>query len=179
MPVMTDEQMAADVQRAAGGDPEALPRLIVRCHTPLLAAVLSAADDALRSRIGPEDVLQQAYIAAFKTLAVPIHSPSPPRQPGPAPDPNPDRERGAQHPSRDRQGATNPNLEHERGPTPDPNPERERGAIRAAHGSKRSAHRPAARRPSCGGQTSGPSIGHQSASARRWAWQWTKLGATG
>ncbi len=66
---MNEQQRAADVERAMAGDADALQRLIVRYHATLRGIVAAARDDDLRSRIDPDDVLQQTYVAAFKGLA--------------------------------------------------------------------------------------------------------------
>ncbi len=93
---MDEGERSIQVARVNAGDPDALQRLIVHYHPILRNVVLRATDEPLRTLIEPDDVLQLAYIAVFKTLA------------SPADNPNPERERGAEQPSRDRQGATDP-----------------------------------------------------------------------
>lgn len=66
---MDERERAADVERAAGGDADALQRLIVQYHAALRGIVTGALDGDLRRRIDPDDVLQQAYVAAFKGVA--------------------------------------------------------------------------------------------------------------
>lgn len=67
--VMEDSCLTDDLSEAAAGKPDALQRLIVRHHGRLRGAVLAATDHAFRQRIDADDVLQQAYIVAFRTLA--------------------------------------------------------------------------------------------------------------
>lgn len=63
---MSEQARAADVAGAVAGDGDALQRLILRYHVPLRRAVVSATADDLRIRVDPEDILQQAYVDAFK-----------------------------------------------------------------------------------------------------------------
>lgn len=67
---MNDKQQAILVQRATAGDPDALQALLAEYHGDLralmehqIAAVVPA------GRIDPEDILQDAYVAAFRTVA--------------------------------------------------------------------------------------------------------------
>lgn len=57
-----------DAECASAGDADALQRLIVRCHEPLRRAVVQARSAAMSTHIDPDDVLQQAYVTAFKAL---------------------------------------------------------------------------------------------------------------
>jgi RNA polymerase sigma-70 factor (ECF subfamily) len=66
---MTEQERANQVQLAAGGDADALQRLIVHYHEPLHATVAKAIGDALRPYLEPDDVLQEAYATAFKKVA--------------------------------------------------------------------------------------------------------------
>jgi RNA polymerase sigma factor (sigma-70 family) len=65
---MEQRELAKQVKLVAAGDPDALQRLIVHHHATLRATVAAATDAAFRHRIDPDDVLQQAYISAFKAL---------------------------------------------------------------------------------------------------------------
>ena len=66
---MNEQERAANVQQAAAGDADALQRLIVHYHATLHGKVAAALDTHLRGRIEPDDILQQAYITAFKNIA--------------------------------------------------------------------------------------------------------------
>ncbi len=56
------------VQRAVEGDAQALQRLIVHYHGPLCGTIDSRMAVALHRHVDPEDVLQQAYVDAFKSI---------------------------------------------------------------------------------------------------------------
>ncbi len=56
------------VQRAVEGDAEALQRLIVHYHGPLCGLIQKRMAAALRRHVDAEDVLQQAYVNAFKAI---------------------------------------------------------------------------------------------------------------
>ncbi len=56
------------VQRSVEGDRDALQRLIVEYHGPLLGTVTGRMDAALRRHVAPEDILQEAYLGAFKSI---------------------------------------------------------------------------------------------------------------
>ncbi len=58
----------AQIKLAAAGDADALQHLIVHQHAELRGVVAGTIDAALRSRIDPDDILQQAYIVAFKSV---------------------------------------------------------------------------------------------------------------
>lgn len=62
------EERAGLVQSAARGDPDALQRLIVRYHGALHGTVERGIDPALRPYADPDDVLQEAYVTAFKRI---------------------------------------------------------------------------------------------------------------
>lgn len=65
---MDEDQRAVQVQLAAGGDGDALQRLIVEYHEVLCATVEKALDHGVRRYVDPEDILQSAYVKAFKAL---------------------------------------------------------------------------------------------------------------
>ncbi|MBN2445136.1 MAG: sigma-70 family RNA polymerase sigma factor [Phycisphaerae bacterium] len=65
---MDQDTRGDDARLASAGDADALQRLIVRCHEPLHRAVVQAQTAALAGRLDPDDILQQAYIVAFRTL---------------------------------------------------------------------------------------------------------------
>lgn len=65
---MDENELTALVESAAAGDSDALQRLIVHQHKALRAAMAAAMDGTLRGRVDPEDVLQQAYVSAFRSL---------------------------------------------------------------------------------------------------------------
>ncbi|MBP7748296.1 MAG: sigma-70 family RNA polymerase sigma factor [Phycisphaerae bacterium] len=66
---MGERKRAADVERVMAGDGDALQRLILHYHAPLRGAVAAALPDEYAGRIDPDDVLQQAYVVAFQSLA--------------------------------------------------------------------------------------------------------------
>jgi RNA polymerase sigma-70 factor, ECF subfamily len=65
---MGEQERTKLVQRAVGGDTDALQRLIVAYHPALHAAIASAIPTGLRRHVDADDVLQAAYIAAFRGL---------------------------------------------------------------------------------------------------------------
>ena len=67
-PLMDQRERAELVNRAAAGDADALQRLIVYYHAGLRGVVAGEIDKNLRRHVDPDDVLQQAYISAFKAL---------------------------------------------------------------------------------------------------------------
>lgn len=66
--MLTEQQRAKAVQRAAAGDAEALQHLIVHYHATLRRAISPAAAEELRAYVDLDDVLQQAYVTAFKKI---------------------------------------------------------------------------------------------------------------
>ncbi len=74
--VMDERERAAQVERVAAGDADALQRLIIHYHPILRQVVETRIDAAFRGHIDADDVLQQAYVAAFRVLAAPRQSPS-------------------------------------------------------------------------------------------------------
>lgn len=85
---MDEGERAALVELVAQGDCDALQRLVVIYHTPLRRMLETKIEPGLRHHIDPDDILQQAYVAAFKAVAAQTR----------------DR-RGADDQSRDREGA--------------------------------------------------------------------------
>jgi RNA polymerase sigma-70 factor (ECF subfamily) len=65
---MDDAHLAQDVRRVAEGDADALQRLIVRHHGPLQRVIASQLEPGLRRLIDPDDVLQNAYVTAFRKV---------------------------------------------------------------------------------------------------------------
>lgn len=57
-----------DLRRLADGDGDALQRMIVHCHSALVATVREALPTRYQQRVEPEDVLQETYAAAFRAL---------------------------------------------------------------------------------------------------------------
>lgn len=60
--------ITGDLQRAASGDADALQRMIVHYHDQLAGRVRGAIESELRTLVDPEDILQQAYISAFRSI---------------------------------------------------------------------------------------------------------------
>jgi RNA polymerase sigma-70 factor (ECF subfamily) len=65
---MEEPQRAVEVQHATDGDAEALQRLIVEYHALLRRAVDARMKPATRAYLDPDDLLQQAYVAAFRKI---------------------------------------------------------------------------------------------------------------
>lgn len=65
---MRDSERIEDLRRVMSGDADALQRLVIHYHAALRRAVASALPDDLRGRLDPDDILQQAYIAAFRSV---------------------------------------------------------------------------------------------------------------
>lgn len=66
---MDEVERTVQVGLASQGDQDALQRLIVEYHDVLRAVVARAMDERLRGRLEPDDVLQDAYVAACKALS--------------------------------------------------------------------------------------------------------------
>ncbi len=66
---MEEAERSILIESAVGGDSDALQRLIVDYHDMLGAAIERAMDASLRHRLDADDVLQEAYVAAFKSIA--------------------------------------------------------------------------------------------------------------
>ncbi|MFH1417778.1 MAG: sigma-70 family RNA polymerase sigma factor [Planctomycetota bacterium] len=64
---MDEKQRCDQIRQAVEGDGDALQRLIVEYHAPLHATVERRMSAALRRHVGPDDILQLAYVAAFKS----------------------------------------------------------------------------------------------------------------
>jgi RNA polymerase sigma-70 factor (ECF subfamily) len=65
---MDEEARAKCVRQAALGDADALQRLLVYYHAPLSNVISARMDGALRRHVDADDILQQAYIAAFRSI---------------------------------------------------------------------------------------------------------------
>jgi RNA polymerase sigma-70 factor (ECF subfamily) len=65
---MDEQERAADVKRVLAGDGDALQRLIIHYHPTLRVYVVSALANKGRTGIDVDDVLQQAYVTAFRSL---------------------------------------------------------------------------------------------------------------
>ena len=63
---MDDARLAELLGDAGRGDADAFQRLVVHYHSALRAVVSRRIGGALQSKIEPDDVLQEAYIAAFE-----------------------------------------------------------------------------------------------------------------
>lgn len=65
---MDEASRAEDVQRAVGGDSDALQRLIVHYHDILWRKIDAQLDGKLHRHLDADDVLQQAYVATFQSI---------------------------------------------------------------------------------------------------------------
>jgi len=65
---MDETDCRTELDRATGGDADALQRLILHYHAPLRAAVDAKMDAPVRRYLDVDDVLQEAYVAAFKSV---------------------------------------------------------------------------------------------------------------
>lgn len=65
---MTEAERARQVELASQGDAEALQRLLMDYHMPLSKVVEAELGPLLGVRLDVEDVLQEAYVAAFRAL---------------------------------------------------------------------------------------------------------------
>jgi len=65
---MDEAHRYEQVRRAAGGDGDALQRLIVEYHGSLHGTIGGRMNTALRRHTSPDDILQQAYAEAFKSI---------------------------------------------------------------------------------------------------------------
>ena len=63
----TLRQQAVDAVNA--GDIDAWQQLVIEYHATLAGRLAATLDPNLRHRVSPDDVLQEAYVAAFKALA--------------------------------------------------------------------------------------------------------------
>jgi len=57
------------VAEASAGDGDALQRLLILYHAPLLAAVRERIPKCLDPHVDPEDILQEAYARAFRAVS--------------------------------------------------------------------------------------------------------------
>lgn len=65
---MRESERTRAVELALRGDEDSLQRLLIYYHGPLRAAVARRLPAILRRRFDPEDILQQAYVTAFKSI---------------------------------------------------------------------------------------------------------------
>ncbi len=65
---MSEKRRAHQVELAARGDQDALQQLIVYYHGPLHGVVSSAINGFLAHHIDPDDILQEVYFSAFKSI---------------------------------------------------------------------------------------------------------------
>lgn len=56
------------IREACGGDQEAVRRLLILYHPRLRAKLLRQMDPTMRSKLEPEDILQQVYLEAFRAI---------------------------------------------------------------------------------------------------------------
>lgn len=68
MPVNKAENEAELLSRAIAGEPLALERLLVHYQSRLFAWTRTKLPVALRGMVAPEDVLQETYVEAFRTI---------------------------------------------------------------------------------------------------------------
>jgi len=66
--MMNELERIECVRAAVAGDGDALQRLIVHYHGTLSAVVDNAMDATLRPHVAPDDILQDAYASAFKSV---------------------------------------------------------------------------------------------------------------
>ena len=57
------------ITQATGGDPHALQRLIVEYHANLRGKLAHQISPSQRGQLDPDDVLQDTYVAAFKSIS--------------------------------------------------------------------------------------------------------------
>ncbi len=65
---MDEASRAVEVQRAVGGDCDALQRLIVHYHGILWTKIDTQIEQPMRRHLEADDVLQQAYASAFQSI---------------------------------------------------------------------------------------------------------------
>ena len=68
VPPVNEHKRRQQIELAVGGDSDALQGLIIEYHAPLRTALEGMVDPAMRRHLDPDDVLQEAYAAAFKTI---------------------------------------------------------------------------------------------------------------
>jgi RNA polymerase sigma-70 factor (ECF subfamily) len=86
---MDEQSPQNDAERASRGDADALQRLVVHCHEALRRAVVQARSAAMVNRVDPDDILQQAYVVAFKTLCFSVQNDATEAHGGPVAGPDP------------------------------------------------------------------------------------------
>ncbi|MFQ5424814.1 MAG: sigma-70 family RNA polymerase sigma factor [Phycisphaerae bacterium] len=62
------DQTRVLIRHARGGDDQAVRRLLVMYHPRLRGRLLRQMDAVMRSKIEPEDILQQVYLEAFRAI---------------------------------------------------------------------------------------------------------------
>ncbi len=65
---MGEREQQSQLRRVVAGDADALQQLIVTYHGQLYGTLDGRLDAAIRRHVDPDDVLQQAYAAAFKSI---------------------------------------------------------------------------------------------------------------
>lgn len=68
-PVSDQQDTIFLIKDACQGDEEAVRRLLVRYHPRLRARLLRQMDPVMKSKIEPEDILQQVYLEVFRAIA--------------------------------------------------------------------------------------------------------------
>ncbi len=63
-----NDETRALIETARSGDDQAARRLLVLYHARLRARLLRQMDPVMRSKLEPEDILQQVYLEAFRAL---------------------------------------------------------------------------------------------------------------
>ena len=66
---MEERERSEQIGLATSGDRQALQRLIVEYHAPLRRSIEANLNGVFYTRIDPDDVLQDTYVAAFKAIA--------------------------------------------------------------------------------------------------------------
>lgn len=66
---MDERERAQQIELATSGDADALQRLIVFYHGPLSGVLSNEIGPAERRYVDPDDLLQETYIAAYKSIA--------------------------------------------------------------------------------------------------------------
>jgi len=66
--VPDSKQTVILIREACGGDQEAVRRLLILYHPRLRAKLLRQMDPTMRSKLEPEDILQQVYLEAFRAI---------------------------------------------------------------------------------------------------------------
>ena len=66
---MDEQERTVQVALATAGDQDALQQLIVEYHDQLTGFLGTRMDPSLRRLVGLDDILQEAYAAAFQAIA--------------------------------------------------------------------------------------------------------------